>query len=109
MNIEAEHAVEFYRKAHLAVQQGKADLAELYYLQSKGRFERAGGAYHLDAANALNALAFLRKSRGDYEGALRSAKQSLRMMGGFKAQSADAELIRSTAWELIEMLNEEVS
>ena len=109
MCMEADRAVEFYQKACLAVEQGEADLAEVYYLQSMDRFEKAGGAHHLNAANALNALAFLRKAHGNYEGALRSAKQSLQIMEGHKIQSADADLIRNTSWELIELINSEFS
>ena len=104
MTTELESAVEFYNKGCLAEEQGKVDLAEIYYLKSRFLFEQAGGAHFLDAANALNALAFLRESRGDTKGALYSAKQSIQVMEKYEAQSADADLIRSVAGELIDNL-----
>ena len=104
MTTEIERAVEFYKKACLAEEQGKGDLAEIYYLKSRFLFEQAGSAHFMDAANALNALAFLRESRGDTKGALYSAKQSIQLMEKHKAQSVDADLIRSVAGELIDNL-----
>jgi hypothetical protein len=66
--------------------------------------------HHLNAANALNSLAFLRCSQKNYEGALCSAKQSLRIMEtyGTEYPSADAELIRNTSWDLIDQINHEM-
>lgn len=104
-----ESASVLYQQACLAVEAGQADLAESYYLQSLGCYEKFGGAHLLNVANASNALAFLRKGRGDREGALAAAKQSLQVLAGYRVQSADADFVRSTAWELIEMLNEELS
>jgi len=103
---EIERAVEFYNKASIAEEKGEMDLAEVYYLKSWGVFERVGGKYYPNAANALNALAFLRASRGDYAGALRSAKQSVQIMEAHKTQFAshDADLIHRQAWELINHL-----
>ena len=43
------------------------------------------------------------------EGALTAAKQSLQALARGRVYSADAEFVRSTAWELIEMLNEDLS
>lgn len=106
MCAKSEQAVDLYKKACRSEQEGQANLAEVYYLKSWSLFEQAGGSYYLNAANALNALAFLRWSRKDYEGALCSAKQSMRIMEtyGNSFSSADAELIRSTAWELIDQI-----
>lgn len=103
MCMEAERAVDFYRKACVAMKLGNTELAEVYYLQSIGYFEKAGNTQRLNTANALNALAHLYKSRGNYSGALRIARQALQVMDQYKIQSADADLIRETAWELIEM------
>src|SRR5215510_11948598 len=106
MYTEAECAIELYRKASEASQQGKTYLAEVYYLQSKSLFVKAGGRYYLNAANALNALAILRKSRGDREGALRAVRETSKIMEkhGMEFTSPDAELIRFTAWDLIDDL-----
>ena len=101
MCIETERAVEFYRKACAAMELGNTDLAEVYYLQSIGCFEKS--AQPLNAANALNALAQLRRSRGDYDGALYAAKSALQIIEQCEVQSADADLIRETAWEFIEI------
>ena len=96
-------AIEFYKQACSAEEQGEMELAELYYLKSAYAFEETGNADYLNAANAFNALAFLRESRGNHKGALCAAKKSAQIMENYREQPAiyDAELIRMTAWELI--------
>lgn len=96
-------AMEFYNQACYAEQQGIMDLAEVYYLKSAYAFEQAGKADYLNAANAFNILAFLRESRGNHLGALCAAKKSAQIMENYRAFAAnqDADLIRMTAWELI--------
>jgi hypothetical protein len=110
MCVKSDQAVDLYRKACQWEQQGETNLAEVYYLKSWSLFEQAGGSYYLNAANAMNALAFLRWSRKDYEGAFHAAKESMRIMEtkatGFA--SADSDLIRSTAWELIDQISYEI-
>ncbi len=103
MGAEIKGAIEFYKKACSAEEQGEMNLAEVYYLKSAYAFEQAGGAHMANAANAFNTLAFLRESRGNHEGALCAAKKSAQIMENYRLQSAshDAELIRATAWELI--------
>jgi hypothetical protein len=100
-----------YNKARLSEQAGQMNLAEVYYLKSWSLFEQAGGSYTLNAANALNTLAFLRWSRKDYEGALCSAKGAMKIMESRASQftSADAELIRNTSWELVDQIAYEMS
>lgn len=111
MCAKSEQAMDLYKKACHSEQQGKPSLAEVYYLKSWSLFEQAGGSCYLNAANALNALAFLRWSRMDYEGALCAAKQAMTIMemqgNGFSG--ADADLIRSTSWELIDQVNYQMS
>ena len=111
MCVKSDQAVDLYNKACHSEQKGEANLAEVYYLKSWSLFEQAGGSHYLNAANALNALAFLRWSRKDYEGALRSARESMRIMEthGSEFSSADADLIRSTSWELIDQVTYEMS
>lgn len=106
MCAKSEQAVNLYNKAYCTEQSGESNLAEIYYLKSWFLFEQVGGVHYLNAANALNAVAFLRWSRKDYEGALRVAKESMRIMEtyGTEFSSADAELIRSTSWELIDQV-----
>ena len=98
-----ETAIEFYKQACSAEEKGEMELAELYYLKSAYAFEETGKADYLNAANAFNALAFLRESRGNHKGALCAAKKSAQIMENYREQPAvyDAELIRMTAWELI--------
>jgi hypothetical protein len=110
MCAQAEQAIDLYNKAYHSEQEGKANLAEVYYLKSWSLFEQAGGTHYLNAANALNALAFLRWSRKDYEGALCSARKSVRIMESYGSGfiSADANLIRDTAWELIDQISYEI-
>ncbi len=110
--IEIQQAVDLFHKACLAEERGEAWVAEVYYLKSAFAFERAGGKYVMDAANALNALAFLRKARGNYEGAIYSAKRSLQITKKFETQfsNPEVELVRTSAWELIdELINPEDS
>jgi hypothetical protein len=96
-------AIEFYKQACSAEEKGEMELAELYYLKSAYAFEETGNADYLNAANAFNALAFLRESRGNHKGALCAAKKSAQIMENYREQPTiyDAELIRMTAWELI--------
>ena len=79
MCTEIKCAVELYNKACQAEHEGMATLAEVYYLKSEVLFEQAGGMHFLNAANSLNALAFLRKSTGDDLGALRALRESLKI------------------------------
>src|SRR5512144_949583 len=111
MCVKSDQAVDLYKKACQSERQGEVNLAEVYYLKSWSLFEQAGGCNYLNAANALNSLAFLRWSRKDYEGALCSAKQSVRIMETSAANicSAEAELIRSTSWDLIDQVRYEMS
>ena len=114
MSIEIKYAVEMYNQACLAEEKGQMDIAELYYLKSRATFEKAGeisGAQYLNAANSLNALAFLRWSRKDYEGALCSAKESAKIMETYGAQStsADADFLYSTSCELMDQILYEMS
>ena len=106
MYIEIHQAVELYNQACLAEQEGKANLAEVYYLKSWALFEQAGGTHYMNAAHALNALAYLRQSRGNYEGAFLSAKTSLQIIEAHPGEftNAEAELIRMRAWELVKNL-----
>ena len=104
--IEINLALDLFHKACSAEEMGEMNLAEVYYLKSAFAFEQAGGKYFMNAANALTALAFLRKARGNYEGAMCSAKQALQITKQPELQAADpdVELIRMEAWELIEQL-----
>ncbi len=103
MSSDVERGVEMYHKACLTEEQGKFNLAELYYLKSAYLFQRAGGAHHMDAANVLNALAFLLEASGLYDEALRSAKESAKIMETQAGElcSRDADMIRLQAWGLI--------
>lgn len=111
MCVKSEQAIDLFNKACVSEQKGEANLAEVYYLKSWSLFEQAGGSHYLNAANALNALAFLRWAHKDYEGALRSARESMRIMEahGSDCLNADAELIRNTSWELIDRVGYEMS
>ncbi len=111
MCVKSDQAVDLYKKACQSERQGEVNLAEIYYLKSWSLFEQAGGCNYLNAANSLNSLAFLRWSRKDYEGALCSAKKSIRIMEVHASEflGADAELIRDTSWDLIAQVSYEMS
>ena len=106
MCTEIKCAVELYNKACQAEYEGMATLAEVYYLKSEVLFEQVGGIHFLNAANSLNALAFLRKSTGDDLGALRALRESLKIIDAHKPECAnsDGEFIRLQAWEMMESL-----
>ena len=110
MCVKSDQAAELYKKAYSFEQKGETNVAEVYYLKSWSLFEQAGGSHYLNAANALNSLAYLRWSQKNYDGALCSAKHSLRIMEthGTEYSSADAELIRNTSWDLIDQINHEM-
>jgi Tetratricopeptide repeat len=111
MSEKTKQAIEMYRQAYRAEQEGRVNLAEVYYLKSRAAFEEVGGAQYLSAANVLNALTFLRWSRKDYEGALRSAQESVQIMENQGAQfsSLDADFIHSTSCELMDQMQYEMS
>ncbi len=106
MYIEVHQAIELYNQACLAEQEGKANLAEVYYLKSWTLFEQAGERYYVNAANALNALAHLRQSRGNYEGAFLSVKKSIETIEAHAGvfTHAEAEAVRMRAWDLVKNL-----
>ena len=106
MYIEVYQAIELYNQAGLAEQEGKANLAEVYYLKSWALFEQAGERYYVNAANALNTLAYLRQSRGNYEGAFLSVKKSIELIEAHAGvfAHAEAEAVRMRAWELVKNL-----
>ena len=111
MCVKTDQAMSLYHKACRSERDGEANLAEVYYLKSWFLFEQVGGTHHLTAANALNAVAFIRWSRRDYEGALCMANESVRIMEAHGAQfgDADANLIRNTSWELIDQVRYEMT
>ncbi len=106
MRTEIKCAIELYNKACQAEHDGMPTLAEVYYLKSEVLFEQAGGTHFLNAANSLNALAYLRKSNGDDPGALRALRESLRIMDAHKREctTRDGEFIRLQAREMLESL-----
>jgi len=115
MREKTKQAIEIYQQGRQAELEGRAILAESYYLQSRSLFEEAGesgSAQYLNAATTLNALTFLRWSRDDYEGALRSAKESVKIMEAYHPQfitSADANLIYGTSCELMDQMQYQMS
>ena len=106
MYIEVHEAFELYNQACLAEQEGKANLAEVYYSKSWALFEQAGDRYYVNAAHTLNALAYLRQSRGNYEGAFLSVKKSVEIIESHAGEftHAEAEAVRMRAWELVKNL-----
>jgi tetratricopeptide (TPR) repeat protein len=103
MSKEIERAIEFYDKAYEAEKQGNIDRAEVLYMESRELFEKEGGVYFIDAANIMNTIAFIKQKHGDYDGALRAARESAEVMktrfeGGTRR---DAETIRLQAWGII--------
>ena len=104
--IEITQAFNLFYEACSAEEKGKMNLAEVYYLKSAFAFEQVGGKYFVNAATALNTLAYLRKARDNYEGALCSAKQALQIAKKLENQASnpDVELICMAAWDLIEEL-----
>jgi len=106
MNLQTKQADTLYKDACLAQKRGKMDLAEVYFLKSASGFEQAGGTYATKSAQSLNALAHLRLKRGNYQGAMYSAKRSVQIVEMHRSEcdSLDAELALMQAWEMIESL-----
>ena len=106
MFTKINQAVQLYNQAHSAEEAGKAYIAEVYYLKSWVLFEQAGENYCTHAAHALNALAQLRRSYGNFEGALVSAKKSVQIIESHPELFASdgALVIRRQAWELVKEL-----
>jgi len=103
MSTEVERAMEIYDEARQAEEQKQFDAAEKYYVKSANLFQQIGGTHFINAAHALNALSSLREGRGDYNGALCSAKHSAGIMEiqAIDFSSRHADEIRLQTWGLI--------
>lgn len=114
MSKTAKLAIEMYQQAVQAEQKGRTTLADSYYLQSQAMFKSAcetSRTYCLNAANTLNALTFLRWSGKDYEGALQSAKESVKIMETYSPQFSgpEAGFIYDTSRELLDQIQYELA
>src|SRR5258705_417343 len=103
MYIDVHQAFELYNQAHLAEQEGKLNLAEVYYLKSWTLFKEAGNTHIADAANVLNTLGLMRQELGDHKGALTAAEEAARMLESITEveSSRDVREIRLQVWGLI--------
>ena len=111
---KTSQAILVYEQARRAEQDGNVKLAEARYLQSHTLFEeacRTGGTDCLDAAKSLNAITFLRWSRRDYEGALRSARESVTILetSGTQFINPDAGFIYDTSCNLMIQMQYELA
>ena len=73
--------------------------------------DKTRGAQILSAANTLNTLAFSRWSGRDYEGALRAATESAKIIEAHDTEltrAAEADFIYSTSRELIDHMQYEI-
>lgn len=103
MSTEVERAMKIYDEAHQAEEQKQFDAAEKHYVKSANLFQQIGGTHSMEAARVLNALSFLREARGDYHGALCSAKHAEIIMEeqDVEVSSLEADQIRLQTWGLI--------
>src|SRR5215216_8166418 len=103
MSTRIERAVQLYEEASRAEEQGNVDRAEVLYLESRDFFLHEGGAHFIDAANIMNAIAFLKEKYGDYEGARRAAEESIQVLDKQSGMSTtrEAHEVRLQAWGLI--------
>jgi len=106
MNVNVKTANEYYRTACNYEASGSLDLAEVYYLKSAATYEQVGDVQYVNAANALNGLAVLRVGRSNLKGALCAAKRALLLAEKCPSHTADIEVVRYTAWELIQQLTQ---
>ena len=114
MSEKVDQAIEIWKQARTAEREGRLKLAEAGFLQSHRLFVEAcktSGTDCLNAAGALNALTFLGWSREDYEGALRSAQESVTMIEAYGIQfiGVDAGFIYDTACDLVTQMQYELS
>jgi tetratricopeptide (TPR) repeat protein len=106
MFVDIDKAVNLYNQAQSAEREGDADLAEVYYLKSCALFEQAGDRYYVNAAQTLNALAYLRRSCGNFEGAFSCVRKAVQIIEAHPGVFAndEAEVIRMQAWDLVKNL-----
>lgn len=100
MSDPTNEAVELFNRARYARAQGDLETAETLSAQAIEMFQCAEGENSPDAANLLNALAYIRQKRGDYDGAVQAAEQSVHILGvlGAAFLGNDAALGRLEAW-----------
>ena len=103
MPTEVERAVESYENARRAEKRNEFNAAEIGYLKSANLFQQLGEMHFIDAAIALNALAFLREARGDHHAALCSAKHAETIMDAQEPETSglEAQRIHLQTWALI--------
>src|SRR5688572_16500102 len=103
MTKHIECAIQLYHEASLADEQGNIERAEMLYMESRRIFEHAGGPHRLDAANIMNAIAFMKQKIEDQHGVLAAAQEALKVLGPIRytESGGDESEIRLQAWGLI--------
>lgn len=103
MTKHIECAIQLYKEALLADDQGNIERAEMLYMESRRIFEHAGGRYRLEAANIMNAIAFMKQKIEDHYGALAAAQEALKVLGPIRytESGGNESEIRLQAWGLI--------
>jgi tetratricopeptide (TPR) repeat protein len=96
-------AIQLRDEARLAEDQGNIDRAEVLYVESKEIFMNEGGAYLVDTAMIMNAIASMKEKYKDYAGALRAAEKSIQILKNHIDSSTGpkADEIRLQAWLII--------
>ena len=103
MTTQIENATMLYTEASQADQRGNFERAEMLYMESRRIFEHAGLRHRVDAANIMNAIAFMKQKFGDFTGALAAAQDGLKVLGTIRytETGGDESEIRLQAWGVI--------
>ena len=103
MPAQLARAAQLREEARLAEEQGNIDRAEVLYVESRDIFMHEGGAYFIDTALIMNAIASMKEKYGDHAGALRAAEKSIQLMenNADTDTSHKADEIRLQAWLII--------
>lgn len=103
MSTPVARAFQLHEEARLAEEQGNIDRAEVLYVESREIFLQNGGAYLIDTAMIMNAIASMKEAYGDQQGALRAAEKAIQMLenDGDTFTRRKADEIRVAAWLII--------
>jgi tetratricopeptide (TPR) repeat protein len=106
MSTQIARAVQLHDEARLAEEQGNVDRAEVLYVESKEIFLQNGGAYLIDTALIMNAIASMKEKYGDFQGALRAAEKAIQILENYgdTSLSRKADEIRVQTWLLLARL-----
>ena len=111
MSTQIARALQLHQEARLAEEQGNLDRAEVLYVESKEIFLQNGGAYLIDTALIMNAIACMKEKYGDFQGALRAAEKAIQILENYGdiSMSRKADEIRVQTWLILGRLRRQLA